>query len=204
MIADGYTDLAAGKIASVVTYLEMTERPAINEMSSTKVELRRIHNADLEWYRAIYRRVGAQWLWFSRLEMTDAQLSEQLARPGNELFVAERSGKEIGMAELDRSGASSSASSDSREVEITSFGLFPESIGKGFGHPFMQQLLKQAWDASTTRVWLHTCNFDGPAALGFYIKCGFRPYKRAIEVGDDPRISGVLPEDTAPQIPIIR
>jgi GNAT superfamily N-acetyltransferase len=200
MIADGYTDLAAGKIASVVTYLEMTERPVINEMSSTEVELRRIHNADLEWYRAIYRRVGAQWLWFSRLEMTDAQLSEQLARPGNELFVAERSGKEIGMAELDRSNASSGA----KDVEITSFGLFPESIGKGFGRPFMQELLNHAWDASTERVWLHTCSFDGPAALSFYIKRGFRPYKRAVEVGDDPRITGILPEYTAPQIPIIR
>lgn len=196
MIADGYTDLAAGKIASVVTYLEMVERAANSEPSSNGVELRQIQNAGVEWYRALYRRVGAQWLWFSRLEMTDAQLSEQLARSGNELFVAEENGNEIGMAELDRS--------DAKDVEITSFGLFPESIGKGFGRPFMQQLLKQAWDTSTERVWLHTCNFDGPAALSFYIKCGFRPYKRAIEVGDDPRISGILPADAAPQIPIIR
>jgi GNAT superfamily N-acetyltransferase len=196
MIADGYTNLAAGKIASVVTYLEMVVRPANSENSSDEFELRRIQNAGLEWYRALYRRVGAQWLWFSRLEMTDAQLSEQLGRADNELFVAERSGKEIGMAELDRS--------DAKDVEITSFGLFPESIGKGFGRLFMQLLLKWAWDASTERVWLHTCNFDGPSALSFYIKCGFRPYKRAIEVGDDPRISGILPEDAAPQIPIIR
>ena len=196
MLADGYTDLAAGKIASVVTYLEMVARPANIESSSAGVELRRIQNAGLEWYRALYRRVGAQWLWFSRLEMTDAQLSEQLARSGNVLFVAERSGREIGMAEIDRS--------DAKHVEITSFGLFPESIGKGFGRPFMQQLLKQAWDISTERVWLHTCNFDGPSALSFYIKCGFRPYKRAIEVGDDPRTTGILPEDAAPQIPIIR
>jgi GNAT superfamily N-acetyltransferase len=196
MLADGYTHLAAGKIASVVTYLEMVRRPAKSELSSNELALRRIQHAGLEWYRALYRRVGAQWLWFSRLEMTDAQLSEQLARPGNELFVAERNGKEIGMTELDRSNA--------KDVEITSFGLLPESIGKGFGRPFMHELLKQAWNASTERVWLHTCNFDGPAALSFYIKCGFRPYKRAIEVGDDPRITGVLPEDAAPQIPIIR
>jgi hypothetical protein len=36
------------------------------------------------------------------------------------------------------------------------------------------------------------------------MKCGFRPYKRAIEVADDPRLRGILPEDAAPQIPIIR
>ena len=61
-----------------------------------------------------------------------------------------------------------------------------------------------SWVAATVRVWLHTCNLDSPAALGFYIKCGFRPYKRAIEVADDPRLRGILPEDAAPQIPIIR
>jgi hypothetical protein len=68
----------------------------------------------------------------------------------------------------------------------------------------MTQLLDRAWSHSTARVWLHTCNLDGPAALTFYMKCGFRPYKRAIEVADDPRIRGILPEDTAPQVPIIR
>jgi GNAT superfamily N-acetyltransferase len=68
----------------------------------------------------------------------------------------------------------------------------------------MTQLLDRAWSHSTGRVWLHTCNLDGPTALTFYMKCGFRPYKRAIEVADDPRIRGILPEDTAPQVPIIR
>jgi hypothetical protein len=45
---------------------------------------------------------------------------------------------------------------------------------------------------------------DGPAALSFYMKCGFRPYKRAIEIADDPRIARILPEDAAPHVPIIR
>jgi len=53
-------------------------------------------------------------------------------------------------------------------------------------------------------VWLHTCTLDSPAALTFYMKCGFRAYKRGIEVADDPRLRGLLPLDIAPQIPIIR
>jgi hypothetical protein len=36
------------------------------------------------------------------------------------------------------------------------------------------------------------------------MKCGFNPYKRSIEVADDPRIHGILPEDVAPHVPIIR
>jgi GNAT superfamily N-acetyltransferase len=113
-----------------------------------------------------------------------------------EFFLAECDSSEIGFAELDRS--------QSPSVEITSFALFSEAIGKGLGRPFMKHLLERAWTNSTTRVWLHTCNLDGPVALSFYLKCGFRPYKRAIEVADDPRLRGVLPEDAAPQVPIIR
>jgi GNAT superfamily N-acetyltransferase len=196
MISDGYTELAPGKIASVVTYLEMLERPASSGASSRGLQLRQVQNPPLDWYRARFRRAGARWLWFSRLEMTDAQLAWTLHNSDIELFLAEREGGEIGIAELDRSQSAS--------VEITSFALFSEAIGKGLGRAFMAQLLDRAWVAATVRVWLHTCNLDSPAALGFYIKCGFRPYKRAIEVADDPRIRGLLPEDAAPQVPIIR
>jgi len=196
MIPDGYTELAPGKLASIVTYVEMRERPAPADVSSSGVHLRRIQNPTLDWYRALFRRAGSQWLWFSRLELTDVQLAKVLQDPNIELFLAEREGNEIGMAELDRS--------QSPDVEITSFALFSEAIGKGMGRAFMRQLLDQAWKFSAARVWLHTCNLDGPAALTFYMKCGFKPYKRAIEVADDPRLRGVLPEDTAPQIPIIR
>jgi GNAT superfamily N-acetyltransferase len=196
MIPDGYTDLAPGKIASVVTYLEMLKRPAPADISSSGVRLRQMQNPQLDWYRAIFRRAGAQWLWFSRLEMTDAQLAAVLHNPNIEFFLAESAASEIGIAELDRS--------QPPNVEITSFALFSEAIGQGLGRPLMVQLLDRAWSYSTARVWLHTCNLDGPAALSFYMKCGFRPYKRAIEVADDPRIRGILPEDAAPQIPIIR
>lgn len=195
MIPDGYTDLAPGKIASVVTYLEMLKRPPLH-ISSSGVRLLLMQNPKLDWYRARYRRAGAAWLWFSRLQMTDAQLAAALHNSNIEFFLAECERSEIGIAELDRS--------QSPNVEITSFALFSEAIGKGFGRPFMTQLLDRAWSDSTARVWLHTCSLDGPMALSFYMKCGFRPYKRGIEVADDPRILGVLPEDAAPQVPIIR
>jgi GNAT superfamily N-acetyltransferase len=155
-----------------------------------------VQNPPLDWYRSIFRRAGAQWLWFSRLEMTDDQLAAALHNPNIEFFLAECEGSEIGIAELDRS--------QPPNVEITSFALFSEAIGKSLGRPFMAQLLDRAWSHTTNRVWLHTCNLDGPSALSFYMKLGFRPYKRAIEVADDPRLRGILPEDAAPQVPIIR
>ena len=96
MIPDGYTDLSPGKIASVVTYLEMLTRPALEEAGSSGVCLRKIENPGLEWYRALYRRAGAQWLWFSRLELTDEQLTKLLNRPTAEMFIAESAGLDLG------------------------------------------------------------------------------------------------------------
>jgi GNAT superfamily N-acetyltransferase len=194
MIPDGYTDLAPGKLAAVVTYLEMLERPA--DLTASSVTLRQVKNPDLNWYREIFRRSGESWLWWSRLEMSDGQLGSVLNAPTTDLFLAESDGAEVGMAELDRS--------NSGQVEISFFGLYGEAIGKGIGRPFMSALLDRAWSSSTSRVWVHTCTLDSPAALPFYMKCGFRPYKRAIEVAGDPRLRGVLPERAAPQVPIIR
>ena len=194
MIPDGYTDLAPGKLAAVVTYLEMLDRPA-NALTSS-VTLKQVRDPDLTWYREIFRRSGEHWLWWSRLEMGDNQLAAVLNAPTTELFIAEGGGVELGMAELDRSNLG--------EVEISFFGLYEEAIGKGLGRPFMDALLDRAWTASTSRVWVHTCTLDSPVALPFYLKCGFRPYKRAVEVAGDPRLRGVLPESAAPQVPIIR
>jgi GNAT superfamily N-acetyltransferase len=196
MIPHGYTDLAPGKIAAIVTYLEMLERPRDTPTPSPLVTLRKVQNPSLQWYREIFRRAGEPWLWWSRIEMADAQLSAVLNAPTNEVFIAENNGAEAGMAELDRSQPG--------QVEIAFFGLYPEWVGKGLGRPFMDALLQRAWSAMTSRVWVHTCTLDSPAALPFYLKCGFRPYKRAVEVADDPRLRGVLPESAAPHLPIIR
>jgi hypothetical protein len=51
---------------------------------------------------------------------------------------------------------------------------------------------------------VHTCTLDHPAALGFYIRSGFRPFKRQLELSTDPRLDGTLPPDAAPGVPIIR
>jgi hypothetical protein len=41
------------------------------------------------------------------------------------------------------------------------------------------------------------------AALQFYMRSGFRPFRRQIEIGDDPRSTGRVPRTAAPQIPLL-
>jgi GNAT superfamily N-acetyltransferase len=187
---DGYTDLPACKIAAVVTYLEMRNPPTTP--LAEPLPLRPVERPDLGWYRAFYAAIGLDWLWTSRLVMDDAKLAAILHHPGNELFVADG---DAGIVELDRR--------DPADVEIAFFGLVPQATGKGLGPRMMAAALRQAWRPETRRVWLHTCTLDHPAALAFYRRCGFTPYRRAIEVMDDPRLTGRIPREVAPRIPII-
>ncbi len=83
---NGYTDLPAGKIANIVTYLEMRSRPRLRRLAKPPgwsfVRL----NSDRGRYRAIFRRVGEPWLWFSRTVMSDAALAGILATSASRLL----------------------------------------------------------------------------------------------------------------------
>jgi hypothetical protein len=40
--------------------------------------------------------------------------------------------------------------------------------------------VEEAWSLSPTRVWLHTCTLDHPAALPNYVKRGFSPFRTEV------------------------
>jgi hypothetical protein len=67
----------------------------------------------------------------------------------------------------------------------------------------MSRAIERAWAHPIERLWVHTCTLDHPGALAFYVRSGFRPYRRQVEVADDPRLSGALPRNAAPHVPII-
>jgi GNAT superfamily N-acetyltransferase len=158
------------------------------------VELVRCTAPDLSWYREIFRRVGGPYLWFSRLEHTDEQLTAILNDPDIELYLARERGEEIGLMELDFT---------SGECELRFFGLIEGAIGKGVGRWLMNCAIERAWSRPIGRFRVRTCTLDHPDAVAFYVRSGFRPYKRQIEIADDPRLTGLLSRDTAPHVPIV-
>src|SRR5947207_9428005 len=101
ILPDGYSDVPAGKIATVVTHLEMTEPPAIPSDPAGAWTLRRVEMPALDWYRDLFRRVGEEWLWFSRMGMPDAELAAIIRAPLVEVFALERDGRDEGLLELD-------------------------------------------------------------------------------------------------------
>ncbi|KRB81155.1 GCN5 family acetyltransferase [Sphingomonas sp. Root710] len=183
-------------IATIVTSLEMRERPKPRMMPHAPLRLVRWKAPSPDKYRALFRRVGEPWMWFSRLVMPEAELLAIIHDPAVEIFAVEDPrGVEIGLLELDFRKAG--------EAEIGFFGLVPELTGKGHGNWLMAQALSIGWRKDVERMWVHTCTLDHPGALGFYRRHGFIASERAVETFADPRLAGVMPREAAPHIPLL-
>ncbi|NIX76159.1 GNAT family N-acetyltransferase [Microvirga sp. c23x22] len=149
---------------------------------------------DRDRYRALFRRVGEPWLWFSRITISDEELAAILDDPKVEAYALHDGTADVGLLELDFRVAG--------EAELGFLGLVPGTIGKGAGRFLMNEAITRAFARPIGRFFVHTCNYDHPSALDFYRRSGFVPYKFAIEVDDDPRVTGALPREAAPQIPL--
>lgn len=194
----GTTDLPPGKIAAVVTSLEMfarpSERPDPEGMEAFSLDP--IDGGDVERYLDIYRLLGERWMWFSRLVKPRDELQAILSDPAVDLYAVRFEGRDVGLLELDFRVAG--------EGEIAFFGLDEPVVGKGAGRWLMNRALALAWAKPISRLWVHTCTLDHPAALAFYQRSGFAVFMRGIEIDDDPRVKGQMPADSVPHHPVIR
>jgi len=195
-LPNGYSDVPDGKLASVVTCLQMLEKPELrSERSDSRWQLRRIVQPDTEWYRELFGRIGTDWLWYSRLVMPRDELEAILRSPDDEVFALTMGGRDEGLLELDFREAG--------QCELAFFGLTDALQGQGAGRWLMNRAIEHAWARAIGRFWVHTCTLDHPNALAFYLRSGFRAYARRVEVADDPRLTGLAPRTAAGHIPII-
>jgi GNAT superfamily N-acetyltransferase len=193
---DGLIDVAPGKIAAVVTHLRMLAacppRPA---RERGDLSLRRVAEPSSAWYRELYARVGANWLWFSRLRLEPAALAAILADQRVEVYALACVDRDEGLLELDFRAEGM--------CELAFFGLAPALVGQGAGRLLMNHAIARAWARPIGCLWVHTSTLDHPNALAFYLRSGFHPFKRQIEITEDPRLTGHLPPEAAPNVPII-
>ena len=195
ILPDGYSDIPAGKIAAIVTHLEMTAPPLRRDDPPGAWTLRKVDAPALPWYRDLFRRVGEEWLWFSRARMSDAELAAIIHAAGIEVYALVVDGRDEGLLELDFR--------EPGQCELVYFGVTGNLIGTGAARFLMNRALERAWSGEVHRVWVHTCTFDHPSAVAFYQRSGFRPFRRQIEVADDPRLDGTVPRDAAKHVPMI-
>lgn len=190
------TPVASDQIAAIVTHLEMRVRPMPAAIPPAPLRLKPWKMPPPDAYRALFRRVGERWLWFSRLVMSDGQLTAIIHDPAVEIYaVIDPRGIEVGLLELDFRQLP--------DCELSFLGLIPELTGKGLGKWLMAQAKSLAWRKDVSRMWVHSCTLDSPAALPFYIRSGFVPFAREVETFADPRLIGLLPADAAPHVPLL-
>jgi GNAT superfamily N-acetyltransferase len=138
------------------------------------VEFREVQRDKAAWSSRMYREVGAPWHWVDRASWTEAQWSAWTDRPEHTLILAEEHGVAAGYLELEAQGEG--------RVEIAYFGLLPHAVGRGIGGALLSEGIRRAWaDSSTTRVWVHTCDLDGPAALPNYRSRGMEVFATETE-----------------------
>ncbi len=183
-----------GQLAAVVTYLEMNSRPEVAVPAAT-LRLEPIVPSPAA-YRTLFARIGAPWLWFSRLVMPDAGLAAIVDDQRLSLFEVRDGESVVGMLELD--------AREEGACELAFVGLVAEFTGRGHGRWLLAEAISRAWAIDgVKRIHVHTCTLDHPAALGAYRRAGFVAVARRIETFIDPRLAGVFPRDTAPQVALL-
>ncbi|MFI0454134.1 GNAT family N-acetyltransferase [Actinomadura sp. 6N118] len=160
-----------------VTYLEMTSPDDINP--ADPVPTVTLAPADPETHRALNIRIGERYLWES-VTFTEAQWAKYLADPDAQTWLIRSGDENAGLARYAIAAT---------EVEISTFGLVPEFVGRGIGAYALTLTLQKAWEISpnTRRVWLHTSTLDHPNALPNYQKRGLRPFRTEVRQRDDAR-----------------
>jgi GNAT superfamily N-acetyltransferase len=150
-------------------YLEMTDpaQQAPPQAPAPELEIRRAELPSPELSRYLYAAVGGPWFWLDRLGWTWERWTAWLDRPELETWVAYVRGTPAGFAELELQRDA---------VELASFGLLPQFVGRGHGPRLLDAAVRRAWELGRPRVWLHTCSLDSPAARATYERRGFRLY----------------------------
>lgn len=151
-----------------VSYFELTQTPA---PSPTRLgeECISAEKLPVNEYLDLYRRVGEPLRWDQRLKMPRAELIRLLQSECSQIYILrDGRGQALGLCEFERRLP---------EIELKNFGLVPSAQGKGLGSWLLRTALHHEWRLQPERIWLHTDNWDHPAAAPLYESAGFRIYR---------------------------
>lgn len=146
-------------------FLQFDAEPPSNVDWPEGVQLVEAEIASPELSQFMFRTVGGPWRWFSRLSWNYQQWQDYLTQQQVRTWLLWVKGTPAGYIELLRHADQS--------VEIKFFGLMPQFIGQGLGLKLAQAAIMQAASWQASKIWLHTCSADHPAALKNYQQAGF-------------------------------
>jgi GNAT superfamily N-acetyltransferase len=161
-------------VDEIVTYLEMTGLQQLRPgRVAPGIVLKRI-DRDSPLIPSTQARVGAAHGWESS-SRSEKEWAEWLSHPRRQYYLIRHENEVAGIADLEPQPGG--------DVEVTTFGLLPEFVGRGLGGHALTLTVRTAWEIAplgtevVNRVWLHTSTLDHPGALPNYERRGFRPFK---------------------------
>jgi len=168
-----------GEMSIVTTYLEMRSPRQLRPKwcADGRLLIREKIERDWRFNRDLYSSVGEMWSWNDKRVWTNEQWKGYGLARELRTFAAYYDKSLAGYYELRRD--------DEGGVEIAYFGLLREFIGRGLGGALLTSAIEEAWrmSPSVSRVWVHTCNLDHPAALANYQARGMVIYKQETTEG---------------------
>lgn len=153
------------------TYLEMTDPDELRP-GRFAPDVALTPTADHTLVRSLQVQVGTPYGWGSATR-GDAGWEQIFARPDLSFWVITGQEEPVGVVVF---------ADQHPEVEIETFGLVPEAVGRGIGAHALTLAIRQAWTLrpGVQRVWLHTNSMDHPNALPNYQARGLRPYRTEV------------------------
>lgn len=159
------------RVREIVTHVEMTARdqlaPARPVPGLTLEPLDRGSPLVIE----LQARIGAPYGWESARRSEQEWTTWFAQSPDRTFWLLSFEGEPAGMVSYDLHPDGT--------VEIETFGLLPEFVGKGLGGYALTLGVQQGWELApaVNRIWLHTSTLDHPNALPNYHRRGFRTFK---------------------------
>ncbi len=162
------------RVGVTVTFLRMNRPPAAPAPRlPPNASVSRDRWCSVEQYRHLYNTVGGPHVWWLRRIVPDHQLAAMLRDPRITIHVLTVDGQPAGFYELDRTPWPT--------VNLSYFGLMPQSVGHGMGFAFLRHAVDTAWGMGPKVMTVNTCTADHPRAMPTYLRAGFQPVRQVDE-----------------------
>ena len=172
------------RVAVQVSFLRMDHPPSppLPGLPSN-FQIVRVETPTVAFYRYLYNTVGADYVWWLRRTMPDAELRLLLGDPEVSIYALYGGGEPAGFFELD--------SRTWPDVNLSYFGLMPHAVGSGIGYAFLRAAVDAVWRTGARGMTVNTCTADHPRALPTYLRSGFKPQRQVRELWSVPTRLGL-------------
>lgn len=164
----------------IVTHLELTAPDGLRPAAPVGGLALEAVTAKSPLIRELHVGIGAQYDW-PGVSRSEEDWARWLAHPLRQYRLVRHGEVAVGIADFEPQPGG--------DVEITTFGLLPEHVGKRLGGYALTLVVCAAWEATPAddvpvrRVWLHTSTQDHPHALPNYLRRGFRSFRTSSMAG---------------------